>query len=113
MIRDDWILRLVQELAEAIARRLEGEAAEIDDLVQHARSQTSLTPDVAEGAPLVAVQAILGHDPERLLTMALVLAAEHRDPVRVIALIDAAVEGDPSLLTPEVRAIRAGYVSLL
>lgn len=102
------MLRQIEKLAVMLAARIrsgdELDRPELLEALTEAQSLTALTPSTAARVPLHALLNMLG-PPERILRMGLLVAGEGEHPVRARALIDAAVERDPSLASPELSEL--------
>ncbi|MCO4747238.1 MAG: hypothetical protein KC912_20740 [Proteobacteria bacterium] len=109
MIQDDWILRVIEQFAQAIAARLRGGAAD-EALVAEARSRTALNSEQVAGMPWGGLMGLLGTPPDakQALTLGLLLVEDGLNPVRAKRLIELAVAHEPKLATEAVAEILRG-----
>ena len=110
MIRDDYILRIIEQFAEALAAYLRGETVAMDEVIRGAQSRTALPLKLVATLGFPALVGLLGGasvDAGQALTLGLLLVADGGHSQRAADLIDLALAAEPELGTEAVLEIRA------
>lgn len=110
-VQRDLLMRQIEAFARALAEAAMG-GGQLDAVDEAELSRSAgLSLDVAAHLPLATVVGLVGDEPKRLLALGLGLAARAHAGQgtgrTAAALIDRALQGDPTLGDPAVLAARS------